>query len=399
MDSISIIVQKLNGGGAERAAANLSIALSELYDVHLIVFDGREIKYPYSGTLHNLKMPPNESGIGKLVNVLKRSATVKKIKKENHIIASISLMDGANLVNVLSRAGDKVFPSIRIQMSKVPKRMRKGKLKASEVWKLRYLAEHSDKIVAVAKGVEYDLITNCGVPREKVTTIYNMCDSNVILKNTALNEKDVEDMPLTSITTMGRLIHQKGQWHLLRAFSKVLESIPYAHLYILGDGPLEERLKQLSDKLMIKDNVHFPGFVEAPHAYIKKSRVFVLPSLFEGMSNTILEALNCGTPVIATDCESGSREILAPGTGFPRKIGAVEYAEYGVLTTVGDSGHFNAADELTEDEMQLTKAIAALLEDTKLREYYSSQSAARANAFSFCEIANEWKLLIEEDLN
>ena len=395
MDSISIIVQKLNGGGAERAAANLSIALSELYDVHLIVFDGREIKYPYSGTLHDLKMPPNESGIGKLVNVLKRSTAVKKIKKENHIIASISLMDGANLVNVLSRAGDKVFPSIRIQMSKVPKRMRNGKLKASEVWKLRYLAEHSDKIVAVAKGVEHDLIINCGVPREKVTTIYNMCDSNIILKNTALNEKDVQDMPLASITTMGRLIHQKGQWHLLRAFSKVLESIPDAHLYILGDGPLEERLKQLSGELMIKDNVHFLGFVEAPHAYIKKSSVFVLPSLFEGMSNTILEDLNCGTPVIATDCESGSREILAPGTGLPKELDSVEYAEYGVLTTVGDKGHFNAEKELTQAEQQLAEAIIEMLTNPALHIKYSGSALERAKDFSSERIIEQWVSIIK----
>lgn len=395
MKDIAIIVQKLNGGGAERAAANLSIALSKLYHVHLVVFDGREIKYPYAGDLHDIKMPPNESGIGKLINVIIRANAVRKIKKDCNIIASISLMDGANLVNALSRVNDKVFPSIRIQMSKVPKRTRNGKLKASEYRRLHFIENKSTKIVAVAKGVEEDLVKNCGVARNKVTTIYNMCDGNVILENAIKHEDEASTISELSITTMGRLNNQKGQWHLIRAFADVLKTIPDAHLYILGDGPLEEKLKQLTFDLRISDNVHFLGFVEAPHAYIKKSKVFVLPSLYEGMSNTILEAMNCGTPVIATDCESGSREILGPGTGFPRSLYAIEYAEYGILTTVGDYGHFNAIYELTEDEKQLAEAIIVMLRDKNVRDIYVSKLPNRSNDFSFESIALAWKALID----
>lgn len=395
MDSISIIVQKLNGGGAERAAANLSIALSELYDVHLIVFDGREIKYPYSGTLHDLKMPPNESGIGKLVNVLKRSAAVKKIKKENHIIASISLMDGANLVNVLSRAGDKVFPSIRIQMSKVPKRMRNGKLKASEAWKLRYLAEHSDKIVALSEGVKEDLAMNCGVDRNKICTIYNPCDGEMLKEKTVVHLKDAAIMSSYSITTMGRFTEQKGQWHLIRAMSDVIQKIPDAKLYILGEGPFEQQLRNLAEELNLKDNIIFLGFVEAPHAYIMKSRVFVFPSLYEGLGNVLLEAMSCGTPCIAADCESGPREILAPGTGLPKELDSVEYAEYGVLTTVGDKGHFNAEEPLTAAEQQLAEAMIEMLTNPALLEKYKKQALMRVNDFSPERIAEQWASLIE----
>ena len=395
MKDIAIIVQKLNGGGAERAAANLSIALSKRYHVHLVVFDGRDIKYPYAGDLHDIKMPPNESGVGKLINVIKRVNAVRKIKKDCNIIASISLMDGANLVNVLSRVNDKVFPSIRIQMSKAPKRMKKGKLKASEYRRLHFIENKATKIVAVAKGVEEDLVKNCGVARSKVTTIYNMCDGNVILENAIKHEDEASTMSELSITTMGRLDNQKGQWHLIRAFADVLKTIPDAHLYILGDGPLEKELKQLTSDLRILDNVHFLGFIEAPHAYIRRSRVFVLPSLYEGMINTILEAMNCGTPVIATDCESGSREILAPGTGLSRKLDAVEYAEYGILTTVGDEGHFNATDELTEDERQLTEGILSVLKTRAIYSKYNQLSLKRSSHFSFYCIGTEWFNLIE----
>ena len=99
MKNVAIIIQKLNGGGAERTASNLSISLKDHYNVHLIVFDGRDISYPYEGTLHDLKLPPVEGKIGKVLTVYKRVSAIKKILKEEKIDCSISLMDGANLVN------------------------------------------------------------------------------------------------------------------------------------------------------------------------------------------------------------------------------------------------------------------------------------------------------------
>ncbi len=397
-DHIAIIVQKLNGGGAERAAANLSISLSKYYEVHLIVFDAREVKYPYKGMLHDISIPSDNNGIKRIFNVFKRTMAVKRIKKGFGIVASISLMDGANLVNVLSKQNDKVFPSIRIQMSKVPHRTNNGKLKITELLFLRFIERRATKIVAVSKGTEDDLVENCGVARTNVTTIYNMCDSKTILDN-ALNN-DISSLYVSehSVFTMGRLTKQKGQWHLIRAFAKVIQSVPDAQLYILGNGPLEEALKNLSCELMIHDNVHFLGFVEAPHALICKSRVFVLSSLFEGMSNTILEALACGTPVISTDCESGSREILAPGTGLPRSLNKVEYADYGILTTVGNEQHFNSRDALSEDENQLAEAIISCLMDDELWQRYAVQARIRSNEFSFDTIGRKWKKLIEGNI-
>lgn len=63
MKKIAIIIQNLNGGGAERTAANLSLYFSEKYEVHLIVFDGRIISYPHGGMLHDLKVYPSKSKV------------------------------------------------------------------------------------------------------------------------------------------------------------------------------------------------------------------------------------------------------------------------------------------------------------------------------------------------
>ena len=82
MKNIGIIIQKLKNGGAERAAANLSIDLSEKYNVYLIVFDSTDITYKYAGNLIDLKLPPQKSIFGKLRYMIKRISKVKKIKKQ-----------------------------------------------------------------------------------------------------------------------------------------------------------------------------------------------------------------------------------------------------------------------------------------------------------------------------
>lgn len=392
--NVAIIVQKLNGGGAERAASNLSFLLANNYNVHLIVFDGKNIKYPYVGELHDLQLPPVNGKLGKLKNMMARVKQVRKIKEGCHIDAAISLMDGANFVNALSKGKEKVFTSIRIQMSKSSKRMYKGKAKLSELLAMKFLASKSEKIVAVAKGVEIDMVENFGVPEEKATTIYNVCDGELLRAKAVEHIDDASMMASHSITTMGRLNAQKGQWHLLRAFKEVLQEVPDAELYILGEGELEEKLKKLARDLNIEDSVHFMGFVEAPHAYIMNSRVFVLPSLFEGMSNVLLEAMACGTPCIATDCEAGSREVLAPGTGMPRDLDDIEYAEYGILTSVGDNGHFNAEESLTRDEQQMKKTIVKMLTDEQLHGKYKEAARKRAEEFSMKNIAKDWEKLI-----
>ena len=116
--NIAIIITKLNGGGAERCASNLSVELSKHYNVFLITFDAANVAYPYGGKLIDLNIPKSNGGIKRYIGVLKRTLMLRKIKKENLIDVSISLLEGPNLVNVLSKRRDKTIVSIRNCMSK-----------------------------------------------------------------------------------------------------------------------------------------------------------------------------------------------------------------------------------------------------------------------------------------
>ena len=389
MDNIAIIITKLNGGGAERCASNLSIELSKRYNVILIVFDGRNITYPYGGTLIDLHIKDSNSLGERVANVLKRVRLVKQIKKQYKIKCSISLLDGPNLVNTMSQIGERTIVSIRNRLSSEPV----GKLRRKLI---RYSSMNSDLTVCLSKMVAKDMEEVFNIPKQKLCTIYNHVDGELLHSLVADCEKPTFIQEGKKyITTMGRLNHQKGQWHLLRAFKKVSEKIPDMNLIIMGEGELLQDLQKLAKELNIADKVIFTGYLKNPHNILRYSEMFVFSSLFEGLGNVLLEALAFNMPIISTDCVAGPREILAPGTNLNRVVYDIEYAKYGVLTPVLDDGHFEANSELTNAENKLSDAIIKLHFDNELRSKYNRNSTERIKYFEKNNIMNQWYIYIE----
>ena len=395
MKNISIIIQKLNFGGAERCASNLSIDLSGLYDTHLIVFDGSDQTYPHGGTLHDLRIPGTRSKIKKILNAFRRVRAVRKIKKDNHIDCSVSLLTGANFVNVRSCTGEKTIVSVRNNMSS-------SGLSEREIKMVKESCMKADCVAALSESVRQDMIANFGVAPDKIVTIYNSCDA-VRLKRLAELNDDENGFRIEGdyIVTMGRLMYQKGQWHLLRAFSEVHKKYPDLRLVILGEGEDEfsEKLKILSSRLGIGGSVVFAGYIKAPHNIIAGSSMFVFPSLYEGLGNALLEALACGKAVVSADCKSGPREILAPHTdlSITERGGLEDYSteEYGILVPAFDRNADLDSTVVSEKEKILANAICRLYEDNRLREEYEKKSEKRIKDFAPERIAADWKRLID----
>jgi glycosyltransferase involved in cell wall biosynthesis len=124
------------------------------------------------------------------------------------------------------------------------------------------------------------------------------------------------------ILGVGRLEKQKDFPTLIRAFAQVRREQPL-RLMILGEGSLRGELEQLAQQLGVAADVAMPGFVMNPHAYMARSRVFVLSSVWEGLGNVVIEALAAGTAVVSTDCPSGPAEILEQGK-YGRLVGVKE---------------------------------------------------------------------------
>lgn len=113
--------------------------------------------------------------------------------------------------------------------------------------------------------------------------------------------------------TVGRYSEEKNQRALVRAMAEVADELPDSHLFVVGWGPLEDELRRTAADCGIEDNVTITGRVPSVHEYYALADVFVLPSLTEGLSVVLLEAMASGLPVIATEV-AGTGEAVVDGT-------------------------------------------------------------------------------------
>lgn len=124
------------------------------------------------------------------------------------------------------------------------------------------------------------------------------------------------------LLAVGRFVPQKGYPNLIAAYARIANDIEQ-DLVILGEGPLEQELRAQVAAAGLEDRIHFAGYAENPFPIYAAARLFVLASQFEGFGNVIVEALACGTPVVATNCPGGPKDIL-------------DHGKYGTLVPVGD---------------------------------------------------------------
>lgn len=187
----------------------------------------------------------------------------------------------------------------------------------------RRLLPSADAVAGVSSGVIKDLRRYVPSVTDRVHTIYDPVVGPHIAQqaSAAVQHPWFDDAPPV-IVSVGRLELVKGHETTLRALAEVVESRP-ARLLILGDGPDHDRLLDVARSLQISHLVDFVGFQSNPFAYMARAALFVLASSREGLSNGLLEAMACGTPVVSTDCPNGPSEILERG-------------KWGRLVPVGD---------------------------------------------------------------
>ena len=177
-----------------------------------------------------------------------------------------------------------------------------------------------DRYITVSLDLKKWLINTIGVNQNAIVQIYNGVDQTLFKPGTAtLPEKTKADfLPQESVVigTVGRLAAVKDQATLIRAFSRALELLPREkqrmHLVITGDGPLRTQLETLINDLGIGEFVWMAGDRNDIPDILRLLDIFVLPSIGEGISNTILEAMATALPVIATNV-GGNPELIENG--------------------------------------------------------------------------------------
>lgn len=181
----------------------------------------------------------------------------------------------------------------------------------------------SRAVVAVSQGVADDFQNHFTLQPNQLHVIHNpvLTDARRQQIQAPLPQHTIpSEAPW--IVFAGRLVHAKGLDILLKAFTQIAEQTS-AHLILLGDGPLRSSIETQITRSGLEQRIHLLGFQTNPLPWIREAAVFVLPSRHEGLPNVLIEALACGTQIVASDCPSGSAEILDDG-------------KYGQLVPVGD---------------------------------------------------------------
>ena len=199
--------------------------------------------------------------------------------------------------------------------------------------------------------------------REKTQTVHNGIEIERIEKRSkeeAMHRWFYEEIPVA--VAVGRLVPSKGYENLVEALSAVNGVTPL-RLLLIGDGPLRGRIDSKARELGVGDKIDFTGSVSNPHKYAVKCDIFICSSLFEGFSNSLLEALALGLPIVSTDHDFGANEIIENGKS-------------GILVPVGDPE-------------KMAETVLRLLQDKTLATKMGEEAKKRVREFSVEKMTRE----------
>jgi glycosyltransferase involved in cell wall biosynthesis len=298
---VVFIIPSLRGGGAERVILNIIRNLDyNSFDINLILL---KKEGPY------LELLPEYINVVDLNTFNVRKSIFALVRAINDIKPDVvlSTMGHLNLAILFIRPLLKGKPKVIVREANTPsKNMTKKERLFSYLYKYYYTK--SDLIIAQCKEMKKDIIDIFKIEDNKINYIYNPLDVERIKE--LANDKNPYDVNKLNLLSVGRLSKQKGFDILLNAFKIVVQKVPNAHLTILGEGNLKQELLEQSKELGIDKNISLVGFKDNPYPYFYHSDMYVLSSRWEGFPNSLLEALACGTKVVATNCKSGPTEII-----------------------------------------------------------------------------------------
>jgi sugar transferase (PEP-CTERM/EpsH1 system associated) len=226
------------------------------------------------------------------------------------------------------------------------------------------------RYIALSRHLEDYLERQVGVPGERVTQIYNGVDTGRFRPSLAARP-DIGDCPFADprqwlIGTVGRMEEVKDPLNLARAFvrARTLDPVATAHwrLLMVGDGALRSKVEAFLRAERVADRVWLAGERAGIADILRGLDCFVLPSLAEGISNTILEAMACGSPVVAT-AVGGNAELIESGmTGTLVPAANPDALAQALLAYYHDHAlarrHGKAARQVVEQRFSLDRMVA-----------------------------------------
>lgn len=395
---ILMLIPNLDFGGAQRVFHDHAKVLSEKYEVIECVFNlNHGHAYPTGNRVISLDVYAGTNIIDKVWQFIRRCRRLNRIKNKEKPSMTISHLEGADYVNLLSFGrGKKVLV---VHGSKIHDR----DIDSSFGWvrknlSISFLYRFAHRIITVSEGIKHELIHNFGLSEKKITTIYNFFSLND-LQEKAIHGADI-NLPFQKqayrLITSGRLANQKNQIPLLYILKHLKDKGLDVQLYFVGDGPLKQDIviKSQNLGLSIKKNddlqqaedydVILLGYQDNPFKYYGSMDLFVFPSAWEGFPMALGEAMVLGMPVISSDCPTGPLELLLPDwreepplQNYPR------YCPSGILLPIPET-------QKTESIILWADTIMNVLQDERLKREMGKSAKKRMELLDYGVMKDKW---------
>jgi glycosyltransferase involved in cell wall biosynthesis len=329
---ILLFIRALHGGGAQRAMVRYANALTDRgYDTTVLVLNDKgEFNKELNANVNLIVLKANRiiTAIPSITKQLKLidPDVIMVTEPACNIAVIIARLFSGIQTRLLIREG--LFPSVACKESPY--------LQTRISYRLApYLYKKADVIVGIASELADDLSTFLKVPRDEITLIpINPVVTPKLyeLAEQSTNHEWLNNKYCPVFLGVGRLEAQKDFKTLIKAFCLVRKKIK-CKLIIIGNGNLHDELTSQIQETDYSKDIDLAGFNVNPFSFMAKADVLVLSSRYEGLPNTLIEALACGVPSVSTDCKSGPRDILNSG-------------EFGPLVPVGDE--FQMSDAMLD---------------------------------------------------
>lgn len=297
MNNIAILVKNLSSGGAEKQSVLLAKNLTSNYQVHFIIFDASIVHQKYIDMLkesHEISIAMFRG------NLIKRFTKLIQYLKAHKINNIFSYLTAANFYACL--AGKylkiKVYPGLRNA-------------------RLPYLKLLADRFLTNTLAIKTisnsfsgkDFFEKHGFKKNKIIVIPN-CFSNI----TPYKEKNCKET--IHIITVGRFVPQKDYETAIRSIAYLRTEFSNIIFDIVGYGTLETQIRDWIKKYKIDDITHIYINPNNIDELLDNADIYLSTSLFEGTSNSIMEAMNANLPIVATDVGDNNQLVIPLKNGF-----------------------------------------------------------------------------------
>lgn len=237
-------------------------------------------------------------------------------------------------------------------------------LKRHQRWLQRQAWLSADRVLSVSSRLAERMTSEMRLPAERVTTIRNGVDLTRFSSTSRSVARETLEIPAEALVfgTVGRLVPVKDHGTLLEAFARVTKDGIDAFLLISGEGPLRAPLLARAQELGVHDRVRFLGHRRDVETVLAALDVFVLSSVSEGLSNTILEAMASGLPVVATRVGGADELVLDGETGLLVSPAAPDAMAATLRRLAADEGGRRSMGTAARHRVEREFALSAMVE-------------------------------------